>query len=133
MTAIEKEIINFFKKLPHVAAVILFGSFARKTANERSDVDVAILFEKQHLESPEKILSLREDLSALLNRDVDLICLNTVSPILGMQVYKNGKILEMRNEREFADYQMRLFSEYAELKELRAPMEKDILKRKLYD
>lgn len=133
MSQIEKKIVDFFNKKTHLASVILFGSYAQHTENAQSDVDIAILCNPSNIPDPFTLISWREDLSALLHKDVDLVCLNTASPIIGMQVYKNGKILVVNDSQEFANYQIRLFVDYAELKELRAPMEKDILKRKYYD
>ena len=130
---IEKAIRLFFEKTSHIVSVTLFGSYARKTANKQSDVDVAVLFEQTHIPKTESLLALREELSNVLRKDVDLICLNTVSPIVGMQAYNDGRSILLNDTRKYADYQMSLFSDYAELKELRAPMEKDILKRKFYD
>ena len=130
---IEQRILNFFDKIPHIVSITLFGSYAQETANKESDVDVAVLFEARHLPNLAALITWREDLGAVLQKDVDLICLNTASPIIGMQVYNNGKNLLVKQPRAYANYQMLLFSNYAELKELRAPMEKDILKRKLHD
>jgi predicted nucleotidyltransferase len=111
----------------------LFGSYARQTETPQSDVDIAILCEGAHIPDGFQLIAWREALSTLLQKDVDLVCLNSASPIIGMQVYKNGKALLITNPREYARYQTRLFVEYIELKELRAPMEKNILKRKYYD
>jgi predicted nucleotidyltransferase len=130
---IERIILDYFERDPYIISVTLFGSFARKAENADSDVDVALLWQRDHVPNVEQLITKREDLSTLLNKDVDLVCLNTASPIIGMQVYKNGKVLQVKNQREFANYQMRLFVDYIELKELRAPMEKNILKRKYYD
>jgi predicted nucleotidyltransferase len=132
-SSIEKKILHFFEKTPHVVSVSLFGSYARGVANSESDVDVAVLFENAHVPEVLTLIEQREDLGALLQKEVDLICLNTASPIIGMQVYNNGKNLLVKDTRSYAQYQMFLFTSYAELKELRAPMEKGILKRKLHD
>lgn len=133
MNTIENAILDYFEQIPHIVAVTLFGSYARNTATDKSDVDVAILCEKAYVPEAFTLIAWRENLSALIHKEIDLVCLNTASPIIGMQVYKNGKNLIVKNNREYANYQMILFSDYAELKELRAPMEKDILKRKYYD
>jgi predicted nucleotidyltransferase len=130
---IEKVILDYFVKIPHIISITLFGSFARKAENAQSDVDIAVFWEQGHVPDGLLLISRREELSVLLHKDVDLVCLNTASPIIGMQVYKNGKLLKVNDTREYAGYQIRLFVDYAELKELRAPMEKNILKRKYYD
>lgn len=129
----KSDIVEFFQKVPHVVAVFLFGSQARNTANSQSDVDIAVLFEKTNVPKPLDMIYLRENLADVLKQDVDLVCLNTASPILGMQVHKEGIQLLMKDSRAYAMYQISLVSDYAELKELRALMEKNILKRKYYD
>ncbi len=130
---IEKNILSFFETIPHIVSVIVFGSYARKTETQESDVDIAIICEGGHVPTSMILIEWRESLGSILQKQVDLVCLNTASPIIGMQVYQHGKVLIVKNSKEYAKYQMILFSDYAELKELRAPMEKDILKRKYYD
>ncbi len=133
MKKLEKQIVDFFKEVPHIACLILFGSYAKNQATEKSDVDLAILWENGRSPDTETLIYLREDFSSRIGKEIDLVSLNGSSPILEMQVYNHGKILLLNKSKEFAEYQMRLFSDYAELKELRAPMEKEILKRKFYD
>ena len=133
MDTIEQTILGYFSSLPHIVSISLFGSYAGNTANRESDVDIAILCEKAHVPPLLTLIEWRESLSTALEKDVDLVCLNTASPIIGMQVFKYGKTLKINNSREYINYQIFLFSDYAELKELRAPMEKTILKRKYYD
>ncbi|MBI3508189.1 MAG: nucleotidyltransferase domain-containing protein [Chlamydiia bacterium] len=133
MKLLEKKILHALAPTPHIVAIALFGSHAKNMATSQSDVDIAVLFEQPHIPDTNKIIQLREEISAVLGHPVDLICLNTASPILGMQVYLNGKWLKINNSKTFSQYQMLLFSDYAELKELRLPMEQNILKRKYYD
>lgn len=133
MRKIEKTIIDYFGGIPHIVSVVLFGSYAQNTENESSDVDVAIFCDPAHVPDPFLLISWREGLSGLLCKDVDLVCLNTASPIIGMQVYKHGKVLIINDHKKYVDNQIRLFVDYAELKELRDPMERNILKRKYYD
>jgi predicted nucleotidyltransferase len=130
---LEETIVDYFQKIPHIVSVTLFGSFASNTATDQSDVDIAVLFEKSSVPDAFKLIELREEISDLLHKDVDLVCLNTASPIIGMQAFQNGKLLLKKNARAYETYQMALFIDYAELKEIRAVAEKNILHRKFYD
>jgi predicted nucleotidyltransferase len=130
---LEKKIVTYFDKIPHVVAVTLFGSFARNAATDKSDVDVAVLFEKSSVPDIFRLLEIREEISALLNKDVDLICLNTASPIIAMQAFQNGKLLLKKDNRAYVIYHTDLFTDYAELKEIRQAAEQNILNRKFYD
>ena len=128
---IENKIRKFFEDKPNVVSVDLFGSYAQQKENEKSDVDIAILCEYNNIPTPLELIDWREDLESIIHKKVDLVCLNDVSPILGMQVDQYRKNLLMRNNRLYVNYQMKLFTMYAELKELRQPMEKNILERKI--
>lgn len=65
-----------------------------------------------------------------LHRPVDLVCLNTADTIIASQVLKNYKILMVKDQKALSKYFMRVVVDYAELKELRKPMEDNILKRR---
>lgn len=131
MEEIVKIVVDYFSKKEGLVAVVLFGSYATGVFHGTSDVDLAILYRHEHIPSIETIIDMREDLNNRLNKDVDLVCLNITSPILGMQVYKHGKELLICDQKEFGKYLMRLFNEYVELKVLRKPMEEALLDRKI--
>ena len=133
MENIKSIIKEFFIEKTQILAVDLFGSFAKGTQNSFSDIDIAILCDPQNLPSKLDILQWREDLNGLLKKEIDLICLNDSSPIIGMQVEQNKIPIIRKDENGYAHYIMKLYSEYAELKELRKPMESNILKRKYYN
>ena len=115
-----------------VVAIILFGSQARGQAKSGSDIDIAVLFEHNAIPDALEMIAVRQELSEQLHKEVDLVCLNTADPILKMQVYQYGKILFKDDEKAYHYYLIKLFNEYMELKELRKPMEEQILKRTFY-
>jgi len=129
----KEKIGEFFKQIPHIVSIDLFGSYAEGTATEQSDIDLAILFEGGQAPNPLTLIEWREDLSTVLGKETDLVCLNDSSPILGMQVYQHRKALLVNDSSKRDQYYMRLLKEYVELKERRAPMEQNLLKRKFYD
>lgn len=124
---------NYFLDSHQVLTVRLFGSYAKGTNGPLSDIDIAIFCDPKHKLSAFDVMGMRQDLSDLLKKEVDLVCLNEASPILGMQVASSGKDILQKNKKLYDVYLMHRFSSYAELKELRAPMEKEIFKRKFYD
>jgi predicted nucleotidyltransferase len=132
MKELETIIRKFFDSLEGIVSVDLFGSYAQNRQTEMSDVDIAVLWERNSVPEPLKQISWREELSTRLNKSVDLVCLNTASPIIGMQVLQHRKNILMKNQYQYENYQMVLFTSYADLKILRAPMEKNILNRKYY-
>ena len=79
---------------PGVSAAYLFGSVARGTSSDSSDVDVAVLYEEAPpsiLDSPQ--MRLEATLEKELRRPVQVICMNNVPPDLGIRVLRDGIVL----------------------------------------
>ena len=115
------------KNTPDVIAIYLFGSFAKGEETTHSDVDLAVLL--PHPIEVQTRFKIQEKLSILVQRDVDLVFLFEASPILAMQVLKNGKILDVSNEHEHQLYSTKTMCMYQDFKFFRARMEQDLLNR----
>ena len=72
-----------------VVAAYLFGSFGSGEATPRSDVDVAVLFEKR--QKLERILNLETKVESALGRDADLLDLRAASPFLALDVLRGSR------------------------------------------
>lgn len=119
----------FFEGEDNIRLAFLFGSLARKTARPDSDADVAVLFAEPP--SPLGLLDLRTSLEEHLKRDVDLISLNSTGPVIKMQVLKTGiKILGTRAAYE--EFFVRTVREYDDFKQIIAPQEEAVLRRRLW-
>ncbi|HEX9724334.1 MAG TPA: nucleotidyltransferase domain-containing protein [Vicinamibacteria bacterium] len=105
---------HFFAKAPEeVVAVYVFGSHARGSADETSDVDVAVLFR----EIPERSLDgppfrLRGELENLLHRSVDLVVLNDASPDLCHRVFRDGMLVLDRDRAFRIRFEVKRRNEY---------------------
>jgi len=113
---IEAALRAFFRaRHEGIAAVYLFGSEARGTSREDSDVDVGILFAAppaSTLDSP--VFRHQADLEALLGRPVQVVSLNTAPAVLAHRVLRDGKVafegdrsarlrFEVARQREYFD------------------------------
>lgn len=123
---------TFFAKQAHVVAVYLFGSYAEKKQNEMSDVDIAVLYDKKHVPDLEKQLHLKNELETFTKKDVDLVILNSVSPILVHQVFKKGIPLLIQEEKELSRFFVRSLTDYADLKVSRRFIEHSLMDRKIH-
>lgn len=108
-------------------ALILFGSTARGEMHAESDVDLAGLFRSQ----PDAIALLEagSDCERLLGRSVDLVDLAAASPILAMQVVREGRRVAGAKSSALAHFTASLPSRYADLKRVRAPAEAALARR----
>ena len=108
----------FFARHPDaVAAVYLFGSVARGTVTEASDVDVAVLLE----EDPPRTLSagradLADALERALERPVDLVVLNHAPVDLIHRVLRDGRLVMDQGPSARIRFEVRARNEYFDLK-----------------
>lgn len=115
-----------------MSAVYLFGSEASGMSNDKSDVDIGILFEKHHLPSRDDLLDIEDNLTSLFRREVDLVVLNNASPIIRMQVLKKGKKIVEHNRKDVNFFFVRTLNEYDDLKQVRSVIERSIERGRIY-
>jgi len=124
---------RFFKEIDDVSLVFLFGSMATGRSRRKSDVDIAILFKSPpRIDHSNDIRSMEDKLSALLRKEVDLVHLDHASPILKMQVLKNGVLVYASDKKHFYQFHVDTLNQYDDLKMVRKECEKSILKGRLY-
>lgn len=90
------------------------------------------MFDRQNIPDPLRLIEIKEELCQIFNLEVDLVCLNTASPIIGMQVLKYGKLLFANDPKKNSLFAIDLFTDYMDLKRMRKTMEDRILERKYY-
>lgn len=82
---------EYFSHHDEIGCVLLFGSYAKKTANSMSDVDVGIMYtNKKDSENFDRWLEIKKDLNILLKKEIDLIVLNNTEGLLLAQILKNN-------------------------------------------
>lgn len=85
------EIIKACKQ-HHVEAISVFGSAAKNTMHEESDIDLLVEFsdEINVLEYADNYFSLLDQLQDILNRKVDLVSSKSLkNPVLKEEVYQS--------------------------------------------
>jgi predicted nucleotidyltransferase len=74
-----------------VRLIVVFGSVARGTIREESDIDVGVLMERYPTFN--RRLKLWLELSKLFQAEIDLAMLNHAEPVFGSEVARDGKLL----------------------------------------
>jgi uncharacterized protein len=131
LSALVNLLKQYFQRLPEVRMVFVFGSAAREMLGPESDIDIAVQFEK--IPDAFELQNLKADLADLLKREVDLIYLNQASPILRMQVLKNGILVFVTDQRLYSEFFTDTINQYDDLKRVRRASEEGILHGKIYD
>jgi predicted nucleotidyltransferase len=103
-------------RIPGLAAAYLFGSVARGTDTERSDVDVGLVYEApipSTLEAQPFLVA--GDLEDLLGRPVDLVVLETAPVDLVHRVLRDGILAFEGNRSRRIAFEVRARNQYFDL------------------
>lgn len=111
---------NIFKKL-NIKLAYLFGSRAKGLSAEKSDFDIAVLFEK----NPSDPLALKE--TALLSQKltkffpakIDIVSLNNAPLLLKYEVVAHGQPLYCEDEAERINFEVLIIKEYIDEEPIR--------------
>lgn len=99
-----------------LAAAWLFGSRARGTARESSDVDLAVLLCDDPPETLEGLLlDLQDDLAGALGRPVDLVVMNRAPADLVHRILRDGELLIERDRSRRVRFEVARRAEYFDL------------------
>lgn len=116
----KNKIINKIVENINPSFIILFGSFAKGTVHEGSDLDLAYFSYKKL--SPYDRFILAGELARFVNRDVDLVDIKQIDTVFTMQIFEHGIPIYIQSENEFYRQRMRAYSMYATLNEQRAAL-----------
>jgi predicted nucleotidyltransferase len=102
-----------FSNYPGLIALLIYGSYANGKQTLNSDLDLAYLTDYKNplskLELLESFLGINE-LPML-----DLTCLNTCNPIIGMQIIKNHRVIILNSKIDLIKWELKTLSKYHDL------------------
>jgi predicted nucleotidyltransferase len=121
---------EYFRDKEEVLLAFIFGSAVSGRLTKNSDVDIAVLFSN----APDfsNVLKIINDVSEAIGREVDLVVLNNSSPVIRMQVLKNGKLIKSKDDTIYNNFFVRAVKEYDDLKYVRKEAEINILRGRIY-
>ena len=119
--------VDFLDQRFGVDVLWVYGSEAQDRARPDSDVDLGALFRRRptSLERFDAAI----DLGNLLGRDVDLVDLDSVSPVLVRQVLQTGRLVADREPRRRHALFSKTVSQYEDLKIQRREAERALFAR----
>ena len=127
MKEIKDEIIKLILNSINCDAIIIFGSYARETQNEDSDIDIAIKPSKEI--SKKDLYNLSNKISDNLKKDIDLINLDTIeNDGFKYEILINGILIYCKDSYKFDLYKLDAFRDYLELNEARKNIIDDMKK-----
>jgi len=133
MTEIElHKIKTCLAENPAILVGFLYGSHVTGRVNSDSDIDIALLYDRNHVPGVEHRMKLVDDLVLITKREVDVLILNDASPVICMQVLRKGKMIFERNHQAYLNFFVKTTSKYDDLKRIRSGIEKNLMKGRLY-
>lgn len=115
---VKKDIVEFINKEFSTRIIYLFGSFARGEGRQDSDIDLAI-YSTSNIDEYELFI-LAGNLSFKVKRDVQIINIKNASTVFAAQIVGLGEVIYCDDEEFRANYEIRIFKDYAKLNEERA-------------
>ena len=109
-------IIDFLKEKLSPELIYIFGSYAKNSERDNSDIDIAILPEKEIDEY--KLFLLAQKLAEKLKKEVDLINIKKASTVFKAQIIQ-GKLIFNKDNYKKMNFELKTFREYAKLNEER--------------
>jgi len=109
--------------------IYIFGSTVKGRGRDDSDIDIAILTDRQIDEY--KLFILSQKLADVLKREVDLVDLRKASTVFKVQIIKTGKLIYNSDNLRKMYFQMRAMRDYALLNEERMEIINKIKSRSL--
>jgi len=121
-----------FSAFPEVVAVYLFGSAARGTRGKPSDVDIAVLTRAggtSRRGSRSLVEYVQAACDALGTDDVDVVLLRRAPIVLRHEVFREGKLLLVRDPEALSRFRLESSREYLDTIPLRRTFEEAFFRR----
>lgn len=114
---------EYFQKHPEIEVAYIFGSKALGRENLLSDIDIALLIDRERIKEEiypygYKAHILADLLQLLKTNDVDLVILDEANPLLRHRILYFGKIIYSRDERKRIKFQVDTINKYNDYKYL---------------
>jgi hypothetical protein len=110
---LDRSVAAVLSTVPSVVAAWVFGSVARGTAREDSDLDVAVLLAAPvAAEDRRGLHDLAASLEQAAERRVDLVILGDHDPIIAHRVLSEGRLVLCRDRDSRIDFESRIHMRY---------------------
>ncbi len=117
------------RDFPDAQAIYLYGSYARGEQRPDSDIDLAVLLPHARARAVGSLTMSQTqlDLAHVARRDVDLVNLRVVSPLLQTQATGHGKLIFEGDANARMEFEMMALSMFQDVNQMRGDVVNDYL------
>jgi uncharacterized protein len=117
-----KNLLNDIQNvLADAQAAWMFGSFARGESRADSDIDVAVMFNPSLHMDTWKLRQQAQVLASQWGREVDLVNIRDVSPVLQFEIIQSNQRLFAKDAEQADNFELFAMSQYRDYNERFAP------------
>jgi len=113
-------LIEKIKGFPEVLAIILFGSYAKDTTKEISDIDIAVV-----IRDPDK--HIEGEIGSMYSQNFDVVLFHRLPLHIQFEVFKYGKEVFCRDEKNLLEIKRRVLHEYIEMSSMYERIKRKVL------
>ena len=117
-------------ELPGIAFAIVFGSSARGDALTSSDIDVALGFGEHKEPATRGLGAIVSRLEEVTGRSVDVVMLDGAPPGLAYRVFRDGKVVLVRDRVALVERKARAILEYLDFEPIERVCSEAVLRRR---
>jgi hypothetical protein len=132
---LKRVVKDLFKNRKEIQLAYLYGSYAKGTQTEFSDIDIGVVIKEKFEGDPLYFAELSSEIEKKFNYkiNVDLRILNNTTPRFLFQVLNNSIVLFVRNRRYMYEFELKVLSMYQEIKPMLDMYDKIYIREVLKD
>ena len=104
-------LIEKIKEFPEVLAIIFFGSYAKETAKEISDIDIAVI-----VKNPDK--DIESEIGSMYSPKIEVVLFHRLPLHIQFEVLKHGKEVFCRDTKKLLEIKRKVLREYIEMSDM---------------
>ncbi|VVB90084.1 Nucleotidyltransferase domain protein [uncultured archaeon] len=113
-------LIEKIKEFPEVLSIILFGSYAKDTVNEISDIDIAVV-----VRNPDK--HIEGEIGSMYSPSFYVVLFHRLPLHIQFEVLKHGKEIFCKDEQNLLEIKRKVLSEYLEMSDMYERIKRRVL------
>ena len=119
---------NVLAEDPRISYALVFGSSARGTAHESSDLDIAVGLDARIRLGALDLGDLIHRLERASGRSVDLVVVDEAPPAVAYRIFRDGQVIVDKDHRALVEHKTRAILEYLDFRPTEALAARGVLR-----